>query len=129
MRQGAGLLTTMIGSFMLLAGCSPASHKAAYLNLQSSSAPVVLTADAYQKTVYPYVTSVGCATCHANGPTAAVDWFASPSLATAFQTASPKVNVSDPSSSLFAIRVSDNHCGFPSTCGISNSAMLSAIQE
>src|SRR5262249_27276704 len=65
----------------------------------------------------------------ATGPTLSKDWFASTNLSTAFDSAVPLININNASSSLFALQVSNNHCGFPSICGVSSAPMIAALEK
>jgi hypothetical protein len=90
---------------------------------------VTLNQTSYQSTVYAYVNKIGCNGCHASGPTVSVDWFASTSLDSAFQSAIRLVDVSNPANSLFVGHISDGHCGFPAICGVDNSTMIAQIKQ
>src|SRR5262249_29329188 len=90
---------------------------------------VALTAAAYQKSVYAYVTTQGCANCHANGPAPQADWFASSDLSTAFSVALLEIDMKNIPDSPFAQQVSSDHCGNPSICGVSDAQMISALNE
>jgi len=76
-----------------LAGCGKFHSKDLDPNDVSSSTlsstKVTLTEPAYQNTVYAYVNSVGCNTCHANGPAPNNFWYASSNLVPPFKLPFP----------------------------------------
>jgi hypothetical protein len=64
--------------------------------------------------------------CHNNSQ---IPYFGSDTLNTAFQAAVPLVDLQTAANSKLAIRVSNNHCGVGTICGVNSAPMIAAIQQ
>ncbi len=108
---------------LLLSGCNSSHDNIS----QGSSASAVVSAaslDGYGSTIYQFGKANGCVNCHAGQVNP--QWM-NPDVKLAYQYARPFIDFSNPTASVFASYVSNNHCNNPICNNPSNVAVMQTL--
>lgn len=102
-------LWTVIFVSASLNACGPQHSEGTFETVEGSTVKQE-SLQAFSSTIYSFGQSQGCVACH--GRTVNPQWMSS-DLETAYSFARPKLDVNNPTGSIFATYVANNHCGNP----------------
>jgi hypothetical protein len=119
-----GMVSLLIASVLALANCSAQHSGSPGITIAASTeAPSAQSLQSFQTTVYAFGQTQGCVQCHSGAVNP--QWM-NADLATAYSFARPLLNVNDPTNSIFATYVANDHCNNP-ICA--NSANIPTMQD
>lgn len=117
-------LLRFIAVITFIAGCAPQHSGSLGVEVEASTDPITAEAlQSFQTTVYAFGQMQGCVKCHSANVNP--QWM-NPDLTLAYTFAKPLLNIDDPTNSIFATYVANNHCN-DSICADSNN--ITVIQD